>query len=312
MHIRTMAEPDLARILGCLADKSVNTTTTDRFTQNLASGSYRPEWTWIAEESDLVLGLAVWWGFPDGDRLLTLDCLYADASVADPVPLWADLIGRARRTVNASDEQPDYHIFLPPDWQSDPAAQAAVGPRLTAAARAGLKDVVERLRYEWLPDAGIPATSTRLTFTAEPDDDAFVDVFRRVAEGSLDAHTRAAVARAGADAYAREELAGYRMMPGPRDWWRLAYDGDGQLVGFAMPSANAGGPVVGFLGVLPEHRGHGYVDDLLAEITAFLAGTGAERIVADTDTTNRPMAAAFDRAGYRTFAIRLVASVPPG
>ncbi len=75
-----------------------------------------------------------------------------------------------------------------------------------------------------------------------------------------------------------------------------------------MPSANSGGPVVGFLGVLPSHRGHGYVDDLLAEITADLADMDAQRITADTDATNTPMAAAFDRAGYHRFGIRLVAS----
>jgi len=39
-----------------------------------------------------------------------------------------------------------------------------------------------------------------------------------------------------------------------------------------------------------------------------LAEDGATCIRADTDTTNGPMAAAFERAGYRVFAIRLVAS----
>ena len=66
----------------------------------------------------------------------------------------------------------------------------------------------------------------------------------------------------------------YKSMPGDRAWWRLAYDADGKLIGFEIPSANAGGPVVGYLGVLPEHRGHRYIDDLLAEITHQLAETG--------------------------------------
>jgi hypothetical protein len=82
---------------------------------------------------------------------------------------------------------------------------------------------------------------------------------------------------------------------------------------------------------LPEHRGHGHSDDLLAEITHVLAeliqrdelrangirangiranGIGADRIRADTDLTNKPMAAAFERAGYRNFAVRMVASYP--
>ena len=62
--------------------------------------------------------------------------------------------------------------------------------------------------------------------------------------------------------------------------------------------------------MLPEHRGRGYVDDLLAEITLILADEGAERIRADTDVPNTPMAAAFERAGYENFAIRYVSSFP--
>ena len=54
-----------------------------------------------------------------------------------------------------------------------------------------------------------------------------------------------------------------------------AYDAAGELVGFALPSAEqTGGPVVGYLGVLAEHRGNGYSDDLLAEITHLLVATG--------------------------------------
>jgi GNAT superfamily N-acetyltransferase len=102
----------------------------------------------------------------------------------------------------------------------------------------------------------------------------------------------------------------YKSMPGDRDLWRLAFDGDGDLVGFALPTANAGGPVVGYLGVVPEHRGKGLSDDLLAEITHLLAETGAEQIRADTDFGNIPMAKSFERQGYRNFAVRRVLSFP--
>ena len=55
---------------------------------------------------------------------------------------------------------------------------------------------------------------------------------------------------------------------------------------------------VGFIGVVPEQRGHGYVDDLLGECTRLLVEHGAVRIVGGTDLTTSPMAAAFRRAGY--------------
>ena len=74
----------------------------------------------------------------------------------------------------------------------------------------------------------------------------------------------------------------------------------GEVAGFGVPSRNTEFPVVGYLGVLPEHRGRGYVDEILAEITRILvADAGATTIHADTDLENRPMAAAFERCGYR-------------
>jgi RimJ/RimL family protein N-acetyltransferase len=73
-----------------------------------------------------------------------------------------------------------------------------------------------------------------------------------------------------------------------------------------MPTRNYQSFVIGYVGVVPEQRGHGYAGGLLAEGTSFLVGQGADRIVADTDTGNRPMAAAFGRAGYRVTARRIV------
>ena len=87
-------------------------------------------------------------------------------------------------------------------------------------------------------------------------------------------------------------------------WWELAYAPDGELVGLVMPARNPTSPVVDYIGVVPEHRGKGYVDELLARGAATLLSAGAEQIRADTDTANAPMADAFRRAGYAEFAGR--------
>jgi RimJ/RimL family protein N-acetyltransferase len=65
---------------------------------------------------------------------------------------------------------------------------------------------------------------------------------------------------------------------------------------------------VGYLGVLPDHRGRGLVDDLLGEITRIHVGSGAQQITATTDMGNLPMAAAFERADYAVTEVRLVMS----
>ncbi|MEU8819500.1 GNAT family N-acetyltransferase [Actinoplanes sp. NPDC048796] len=290
MLFRTLAEGDLGRVLTCLDDPG-------RFERFLETGNYRPSWTWMAVDGDEIKGFAVWWGFPTGERPLALDTLWAAPEVDDPVGLWAALIRQVPPPF-------EYHIFTSPGREKTPE----VTLRLAAAELAGLGEVNERLRYEWTADHPLPPRSTRLTFRPEPDDEAFAAVFAAISEGSLDVATREGVARLGALAHAREDVAFYQQMRGRRDWWRLAFDSAGRIVGVALPSANDGGPVVGYLGVVPEQRGHGYADDLLAEITHLLAGDGATTIRADTDRVNKPMAASFDRVGYRVFATRIVAS----
>ena len=49
-----------------------------------------------------------------------------------------------------------------------------------------------------------------------------LDVFRRVHRGSLDAHAQRAMASSGLEAAAAEDLEILRLMPSPREWWRLA------------------------------------------------------------------------------------------
>jgi RimJ/RimL family protein N-acetyltransferase len=65
-----------------------------------------------------------------------------------------------------------------------------------------------------------------------------------------------------------------------------------------VPCRNYNDPAIGYIAVVPEHRGHGYGYDLLVEATHLLVAQGADRIVAATDVTNAPMVAAFANAGY--------------
>jgi ribosomal protein S18 acetylase RimI-like enzyme len=301
---RAATDADLDRLLRCVVDEPVSWADPDRLRSFLADGHYRYDRVWVAERDGEILARAVWWGFPGGGPE-ALDCLWTHPSAEDREELAAELLRRAHQAFGTA---PAYHVFVPADWRAYRDVADAVAWRWAACGRAGLTDELERLRYAWTPDVPVPAPSDRLEFRAEPDDEAFAAAFRAVVTGSLDHHTRRELLVKDAETVAREDLAGYLSMPGERSWWRLAYTPDGALAGFALPSANQSGPVVGYLGVLPAHRGHGYAADLLAEITRSHAGRGADRIAADTDATNLPMIATFERAGYRPFAVRLVLS----
>jgi RimJ/RimL family protein N-acetyltransferase len=276
------------------------------FLATASKNHYRPHWTWIAERGGRVVARAAWWGAPDDEHPIALDW-FDLAGVPDGVAIGAQLLRAASEHLRTDGGGfPEYHLFLPADWHDRPDVRNAVDERTDAAGRAGLRPFVERLRIEWLAAAGLPAPDDRLTFAPVADRAQLLDVLDRVNVGTLDAYARRDVERHGPAAAARIQLDDMAWMPAPPEWWRLAYAADGPLVGVVMPSRNYEAFVIAYIGVVPEQRGHGYVGGLLADATALLAGEGAERILADTDTGNRPMAAAFERAGYRVTARRIV------
>ncbi|MFH8366686.1 GNAT family N-acetyltransferase [Streptomyces sp. NPDC018031] len=251
-------------------------------------GEYRPEWTWVALRGGRVVARAAWWGGPDDTEPKALDWFdFADGE--------ADAAVRLLRSAPLSAE---YSLLVPPGWRADPVVRAAVRARTDAVLAAGMRPLVERYRYEWTPEDGLPTRPGRLEFRAEPDDTVFEDVLRRVLVGTLDAHDRKTLAAEGVAATVAENMEFFRWLPSPREWWRLAHTPAGELVGLHIPARNPTGPCVGFIGVVPEQRGHGYAYDLLAECTHDLVGYGATRIIAATDRGNAPMAANFAKAGY--------------
>ena len=313
MIIRAATTADLPRVASLVIPDPASSMTISDYRTRTSKGEYRPEWTWIAEDSAAgsVRAAGIWWGRPEDSAPEALDGLFTDTALAreERAAVAGALIVTAHSAFAAT---PAFHLMLPGDWRSHRDVVSAVTWRWDAALRAGLTNELERLRFEWTQDAGLPPRSGRLTFRAEPDDEVFVRLFRRVLAGSLDSTSTRTADAVGPDVQARSDVAFYRdKMAGDRAWWRVAQAPDGETAGFGVPSRNTDVPVVGYLGVLPEHRGHGYADDIVAEITRVLvAEAGADTIHADTDLGNRPMAAAFERTGYRDYARRLVLSAP--
>jgi RimJ/RimL family protein N-acetyltransferase len=304
LTIRPLAAADLGRFLA-LDGASYGPPGRD-FLATAAKNHYRPEWTWVAERDGRVVARAAWWGAPDSEHPIALDW-FDLAGPHDRVAVGGELLRVAAEHVHTDGGGfPEYHLFLPADWHDRADVRRDVDERTDAAGQAGLRPFVERLRIEWVAAmTGLPTPDDRLTF-APVDEAELLAVLERVNVGTLDAYARRDIERHGAAAAARIQLDDLEWMPAPREWWRLAHTADGALAGVVMPSRNYDAFVIAYIGVVPEQRGHGHVGRLLAEATRFLVGQGAARIIADTDTGNRPMAAAFERAGYRVTARRIV------
>ncbi|WP_399091935.1 GNAT family N-acetyltransferase [Streptomyces sp. BBFR2] len=149
-------------------------------------------------------------------------------------------------------------------------------------------------------------SAAALSFRSPRDREELLALMTSVLEGTLDAHSRAALGRMSAREAAvqqyEEELVRYRS---PREWWRVGVLPGGEPVGFVIPAHNGYHAIIAYLGVVPAYRGNGYADALLAEGTRVLAGQGVPRVRANTDLGNVPMADAFRRAGYRAVGGRI-------
>ncbi len=172
-------------------------------------------------------------------------------------------------------------------------------------------ETYEKIAFVWNGSDSPVSAPDRLGYQPAHSVDFAIlaNLMARVMDNSLDRSDRKMVGELGALRAARTFLQEVdESFDYDRAWWRLAYDLDGQLVGFILPvlfrGAEKGGLAEGtfyYLGVAPEHRGHGYGHDLLRQGTAVLQGVGVWRIYADTDVLNSPMIRAFEAAGYRAF-----------
>ncbi|MFF3389651.1 GNAT family N-acetyltransferase [Streptomyces sp. NPDC002669] len=273
---------------------------------DLESGRRLPGWMWVALAGDRVVARLAWWGRAGGPPLL-LDFFDLDDTLPEPErgEVGLRLLETATAAVvPAGTKRPEYGRFVPPDWREDAAAREVVEARMRVMERSGARLLVERLRLEWRTGTPVPADDGRLRFRPVEGREDLLALMTPVMEGTLDAHGRADLesglsAREAAEKHYDEELAGYTT---PREWWRVAELPDGEPVGFVIPARNAYNPIIAYIGVLPARRGHGYIDDILAEGTRVLAGQdGVERIRASTDLGNVPMARSFARLGYVNF-----------
>lgn len=165
---------------------------------------------------------------------------------------------------------------------------------------AGFELLQEKVGLRW--DAALPAlkASDRLSFRslAEVGRGAFCDAVASTASGTLDRNDQYYISLCGPRPWA-EELIGFL---GPEDESSafLGYTHEGRVAGFVMVGAfDAETWTIVHIGVVPELRGRGYVDDLLARADAAARERGFRAGLSDVDVLNAPMIAALERSGHR-------------
>ncbi|TWP37246.1 GNAT family N-acetyltransferase [Leekyejoonella antrihumi] len=273
----------------------------DEYADDLQHARRRPEWMWLALRDDHLVARAAWWGRAGAERPLLMDVLDLDPTTADRHVVASELVRSALAAMDLTAAPPEYGRYLQAGWRNDPAQTRELTERTAVIEHLGGRRLVERLRLQWGPGTTSPSDSGRLTFRRPEGHGELLDLLTRVLEGTLDEHSRAELQTGSPRDVATEQLDGeFPTYRGSRDWWAIGCLPRGEPVGLVIPTRNDYNSIIAYVGVLPGHRGHGYIDDLLDHGTRVLADAGASIIKASTDCANTPMAAAFHRRGYPT------------
>jgi hypothetical protein len=265
----------------------------------LAAGETSPDRWFAAVDGDDVVGRIVFWGLPGGSEV-TLD-VFALPWADDRCAAFAlDFLRTALESIRARGVQAVEYEHHEPDPADHTPARL-----IDTLASAGFHNARTTVRFELAPVTPGPA-SRRVGFVGIADgvsEDEFARVVARCAAVGDDHGVTRRHADDGLERSAVEFVAATRAMRGGTGLWRLAQV-DAEVVGVILPTANDGGPVLNYIGVVPGHRGQRLVDDLLSETALLHSKAAAQRIRADSDDDNVAMHAAFARAGWRTFGRR--------
>ena len=303
MHIRPIEPDELATFVALHTPAEHVRAVRTYVDRMLAQGAMQIDRCFVLEDAGSPLGRLAYWTLPRvGTPLdvVLLDVPWEGDYIAHGTALLQETVAAMRR-IGAGDI--GYVLDSPP---RPPLWQDFAEQRQELLNHVGFTVARETRRFKALAADVTPVIPERLVFRSLSDvgEDAFLDALERVSAASLDRRTQDGRAELGAPQEARatfQDLQGMEYEPG---WWQLAYTHEGALVGLVMPTRALNFVTIGYIGVVPEHRGHGYIDDILGQGTAILQRTGADTIITDTDIANFPMANAFRRAGYTEFAAR--------
>ncbi|WP_426984171.1 GNAT family N-acetyltransferase [Brevibacillus borstelensis] len=270
----------------------------------IAVGSMRPEWCFVIEEANRLRGRVAFWTLPKLDKPLDLVLLDIPWDSEDSLSLGKELLQTALEALRGMGVKEVGHVLdtppLAPQWQTFPTERRELLREM------GFRLERETCRFEWKPGIADIPVPAGLSFRslAEVGNEVFIEAVIRVSEGTLDRRILHDSERLGARGQALELFQDLQQLVYDPHWWQLAYNQDDECIGLVMPAKSPAFATIGYIGVMPEQRGRGYIHQLLGRGTDILLKAGVTPIRADTDVHNEPMANAFRRAGYIQFATR--------
>jgi ribosomal protein S18 acetylase RimI-like enzyme len=305
MIIRHLSQDELATF-ATVCGRTTHAHDVEEYLQRMfQQGAIHSEWCFVMQEAEQIIGTLAYWGLPSTQKPSDFVLLSLPWERTDFLTLGRsflhDTLLEMRKTY---DLQEIGHVLdlppLKPQWQFFPEQRLALFEQI------GFRLTRKTQRFEWQGETEPPRPPQRLHFRSLPEvgEQAFIKAIEHVSAGTFDQYIQEEREQHGPEKQAHDFFLDLQQMEHEPSWWQLAYTPQNELVGLTMPAKNPGSATIGYIGVVPQFRGRGYVNDLLIASTSILYQAGLTTIRADTDLSNEPMAQAFLRNGYTKFAQR--------
>jgi RimJ/RimL family protein N-acetyltransferase len=303
MRIRTIYADELAKFTA-VSTRAEDVETIHNYLNELPTrGSTHYDWCFVIEEGMRPLGRVAYWAQPASAiprDVILLDVPWTENFLYIGTQLLHET-AQIMRQHGATDLSHTLDLPpRPPQWQHVPEQ------RHTLLTQVGFNVIRETRRFEWRANTPVPHGHQHVVFRQLPDvgETVFLDALEQVMQSALDQRTQADRAEYGSSQAAKEFFTLCASIGYDPQWWQIAYTPSRDLIGIVMPAGTAAWATIGYIGVIPAQRGHGYIDDLLAQATHTLTTIQSARIEADTDVANTPMANALLRTGWVEFGKR--------
>ena len=163
--------------------------------------------------------------------------------------------------------------------------------------------IQEKMHFIFDNNHRLPILGSRLTFKNlnETGKEAFIKAIEIVSRQTLDRLDKYEIETKGPQKAAKRYFDALERIEMNPERWLLAYDPEsGGFVGLVIVQKHdpASG-MINYIGVAPEHRGRGYIDDLLAKGTSELLKAGYKSVIGEIDPLNYPVKKALFYMGFK-------------
>lgn len=278
--------------------RNIDTTEIETFAQSISfkdtllswikDGITKLEWCFVIEDNNSFLGRIVYGVYDDELGILNIDIKDVSEGVLDEL-----LQGSLKAMKLNGFTNVECHLYSNKNYFQK---------YVQIFMKNYFKITQEKKSFVWEKGNIITRISDRLFFKSlqEIDSNEYIDVIEKVTEGTLDQDDLDSIREFGSKQAAIKYFNQLKDIDFNKSWWKLAYTHNNELIGLVIPQKfNDNVGAINYIGVIPERRGNGYVNDLLKEGIRILSENNIKKVIADIDVNNYPLEKALNKEGFK-------------